>query len=296
MKTIFCALFASLSLSTAMAQDNQDITIAKLDKQSNTLQVEANNKDRKDYSKQLFLYEKSDSSKKKSITISMGSDMNDDKQFSFEFGMVDLGVNILQDNTDYSSPAAQAFLQVPSNLKNENLFSLRNSKSINVNVYPLMAKWRVVHSRAQRIYLAAGVGLQMYNFRFNKNITYINETTPAVIYDSNAVTKNKLGFTYLSVPLQATFKTKLAKKAWLVYGVGITGGYRIDSWTKKVSDKAGKVKNHDSFNFNNFNSCLTAEIGLDNYFRLYASYQLTALHENALDQHPLCIGLRIGGM
>jgi hypothetical protein len=293
MKLTVCTLFALTIYSSVMARDHKEQDI------SGKIIADSSKADKIDFaelSKQLFVYDKVDTHKRKNITISMGSDMKDDKTFSIEFGMIDLGVNVLHDKTDYTSPAAQAFLKVSPELKNENLFSLRNSKSINVNIYPVLAKWRVVHTEGQRIYLTAGVGLQMYNFRFNKNITYLNKTTPEVISDTILFTKNKLAFTYLSVPLMATFKTKLAPKAWLVYGVGITGGYRIDSWTKQVSGQFGKVKNHDSFNFSDFNSCLTAEIGLDNYFRLYASYQLTALQENALDQHPLCIGLRIGGM
>jgi hypothetical protein len=93
-----------------------------------------------------------------------------------------------------------------------------------------------------------------------------------------------------------TLKTKLSKDIWLVYGAGITAGYRIASWTKQVSAEKGKQKDHDQYNFNNFNSCVTAEVGLEGYFRLYASYQLTALHEDILDQHPYCIGVRFLGI
>ena len=99
-----------------------------------------------------------------------------------------------------------------------------------------------------------------------------------------------------TIPLQFTFKTKLAEKAWLVYGVGATGGYRIASWNKQVSPERGKQKNRDEFNFNDFNACVTGEIGLDNIFRVFASYQLTPLHSTALDQRPFTIGLRFGGI
>ena len=81
-----------------------------------------------------------------------------------------------------------------------------------------------------------------------------------------------------------------------MYGAGVTGGYRISSWTKQISSERGKVKNHDAFNFSDFNACLTGEIGIDGIFRIYASYQVTSLHESALDQRPFCIGLRFGGV
>jgi hypothetical protein len=165
-----------------------------------------------------------------------------------------------------------------------------------VNVYPILLKYRALKTDNQRIYFSAGLGLQMYNFRFNKPITYINETAPMVITDTLQFSKNKVGLTYLSAPLMLTLKTRLAKDIWAVYGAGITAGYRIASWTKQVSTELGKRHNHDQFNFNNFNSCITAELGLEGYFRLYASYQVTPLHEDILDQHPYCIGVRFLGI
>jgi hypothetical protein len=219
-----------------------------------------------------------------------------EKKFDVEFLALDLGVNSLDDKTDYTSAEAKQFLNVPGELENGNLFSLRTAKSINVNLWPVIGKWRVLKTEGQKIYLSTGVGLQMYNFRFNKNITYSNVTNPEVYKDSVDFSKNKLGITYLSVPLMLTFKTRLAEKAWLVYGVGATAGYRLDSWTKQVSSARGKKKNHDPFNLEDFNTCLTGEIGLSGYFRLYASYQITALHKYALDQHPFCIGIRFGGV
>ena len=253
--------------------------------------------------------DKSDTAKKKNskiisisndgFTLTSGSDTikKEEKVFDVEFGMVDLGLNYISDKTDYNSAAARNFLGVNTELQNENLFSLREGKSVNVNVYPVMLKYRALKTKHQRIYISLGAGLQMYNFRFNKPVTYINETRPMVVLnDSLHFSKNKLGLTYLSFPLMVTAKTKVAKGATIVYGVGITGGYRIASWMKQVSTEIGKQKDHDAFNFNNFNSCVTAEFGLEGYFRLYASYQLTALHKDALQQYPYSIGFRLGGI
>jgi hypothetical protein len=244
---------------------------------------------------------KKDSTDKKghTVAISLGSDETkdtSDKVFDLHVGLLDIGFNYIDDKTNYNSAAAQNFLHVNSDVKNENLFSLLEGKSINVNIYPVVLKARVVKTKRQRLYVTIGAGLQMYNFRFNKPVTYTNQTVPMVVMDSISFTKNKVGLTYLSVPLMVTSKTKLAKDIWLVYGVGITGGYRIASWTKQVSGERGKDKNHDAFNFNNFNSCVTAEIGVDGWVRLYGSYQLTALHKDALDQHPYALGVRFVGI
>ena len=218
-----------------------------------------------------------------------------EKKFVFTYAAVDIGINTLQDNTDYTTTAAQGFLNVPAAMKNEQLFSLRTGKSWNVNVWPIIFKARFLKTSAQKMYISSGIGLQMYNFRFSKDISYLNNTNPEVYMDTVNFSKNKLGFTYLSVPVALTAKTRMGKDLWLVYGVGVTGGYRLSSWTKQISGPRGKVKNHDGFNFSDFNACLTGEIGIASYFRIYASYQVTSLHKTALDQHPFCIGLRFGG-
>ncbi|RYD59496.1 MAG: hypothetical protein EOP56_01130 [Sphingobacteriales bacterium] len=230
------------------------------------------------------------------VGIEKTDEKKEEKTFEMEYVMFDLGINSIHDKTDYTSTEAKNFLKVENTAKNQYLFSQRTAKAVNVNIWPVMAKWRVAKGKNQKVYLSSGLGLQIYNFRFNKNISYVSEPNPGVIMDSINFSKNKLGITYLSVPLMATFKTRVSSKTWLVYGVGVTGGYRIDSWTKQKSTERGKDKNHDKFNFADFNTCLTAEIGLSGYFRLYGSYQVTALHENALDQHPFAIGIRLGGM
>src|SRR5690606_10418721 len=211
-------------------------------------------------------------------------------------GIVDVGINSLNDKTDYTSAAAQHFLQVPSDLKNENLFSLRVAKSVNVNIYPVVLKYRMVKTKTQRLYASVGLGLQIYNFRFSKPITYRNETMPTVVMDTVLFSKNKIALTYLSVPLMLTSKARMAKDLWLVYGVGVSGGFRINSIQKQVSDERGKQKERDQFNFNNFNACVNAELGIDGYVRLFASYQLTNLYEHSLEQYPYTIGIRFLGI
>jgi len=230
------------------------------------------------------------------------TDKNDEKssaaedKFELHWGSMDLGINSLQDKTNYSSAAAQNFLKVDASVKNSNLFDMNQGKSINVNIYPLLTKYRLVKTNNFKLYLVSGVGLQFYNFRFNKPITYVNTSTPAVIMDTVNFSKNKLAFDYLNVPLGLTFKNRLSKSKWLVYGFGLTGGYRLASWTKQVSDERGKQKVHDKFDFADFNSCVTAEIGIDDVFRLYASYQLTSLQTDGLNQHPFSIGIRFSGI
>ncbi len=237
------------------------------------------------------------------LTIGSGGIKIHDKDDTIEhaveiqYGLLDIGVNSLNDKTNYKSAGAMNFLKaIPEQLQNENLFSQNSGKSINVNIYPVLLRTRLLKTDHQKLYVSLGVGLQVYNFRFNKDISYRNDVQPTIVMDTVQFSKNKLAINYLSVPLMITSKTLLAPKAWLVYGVGLTAGYRLSSWTKQESGERGKEKNHDQFNFANFNTCVTGEIGVDGYFRLFASYQLTALASNGLDQHPISIGVRCLGI
>ncbi len=228
-----------------------------------------------------------------------------------QFGMLDLGFNSLIDNTSYLNAdqlgtkvlyPIDNVLRVSREYQNKDLFSLRQGKSINVNIYPIMLKANLYMSPRQKWMLATGLGLQLYNFRFTKPISYRTDPTPYVALDTISFSKNKLAFNYLMLPLMLNGKTKLAsggdgnKGYWLTYGVGVSGGYLLSSWTKQISDDRGKDKNHDAFNFRKTNLCVNGEIGLDGYIRLYASYQLTSLEDGIIDQHPLSIGIRFLGL
>ena len=160
-------------------------------------------------------------------------------KFYSKFSMLDLGVNMLNDATVYTDPSVVNYLNVPASKRNENLFDLKPSKSINVNIYPVMVKFLAVKTGG---------------------------------------------------------KTRLYKEKWLTYGVGATAGYRASSWNKQISDERGKQKTHGNFDLTDYNACLTGEFGFDGVLRFYASYQLTPLYTNGIEQHPICIGLRIGGI
>jgi len=214
--------------------------------------------------------------------------------FTLHFVTVDLGLNFLQDKTNYGSSTAQQFLQVPADKKNTRLFDLYALKSVNVNLWPVTARYRLLKTKHERIYLSAGIGAQFYNFRYDNGLTY-TKSPNTVIYDTGHFSKNKLGVTYLSVPLMLTFKTVYGSKAY-VYGVGVTGGYEIGAWTKQRSAGAGKVKQHDDFDIQKYNSCLAAELGLDGIVRFYATYQYTSLYKDALVQYPVSVGVRFMGL
>ena len=219
----------------------------------------------------------------------------DDTGFSSHWVMMDLGFNTMQDKTNYNSSGAKNFLNAPGANRNSSLFNMRTGKSINVNVYPLMETFSVRNTRKQQINITTGIGLQLYNFRYGEPITFTRNPN-SIVLETTSFKKDKLAFDYLNIPLMVTFKTRLFKGEYLVYGLGITGGYNLATWTKQESGQYGKVKVHDNFDFATFNTCLTGEIGLFTGIRFYGSYQLTNIYNNSLNQHPISIGFRFFGI
>lgn len=289
MTRTICAIAAIAGLlfaNTLKAQEKQDETAKKKKKHSIVI---SNKGIRVEYSDSAEYKDKA--GKMKMI------DKEKQGKFSSSFALMDLGVNLISDNTNYADPSVQHYLNVPSAMKTKSLFDLRTGKSINVNIYPWMLKYHALKTKGQRIYIATGIGLQLYNFRFDESISYTKNPS-GVILDTVVFKKNKLAMDYLNVPLMLTFKTRISKNNWLIYGVGITEGYRIGSLNKQVSGERGKVKTRGSFGLADFNTCINAEFGVEGIVRFFASYQLTSLYgsEAGLDQHPICFGFRLSGI
>lgn len=213
-----------------------------------------------------------------------------------QWGMVDLGVNRIDDKTNIG--ALNAGGNPVTQAQHDNIFKLRESKSVNVNVWIVNGALRLSESRRQKWYVTSGLGLQMYNFRYENPYRY-TKTSPdyPTLIDSSRrnFQKNKLGFTYASIPLGVLGKTRIGDK-WLVYGGGVMGGLRLASWTKLKTDAFGKEKSHDAFDFRNFNAGVYAEVGVDDIVRLYGTYQLTPLQKTGVEQYPFAIGVRFLGL
>jgi hypothetical protein len=284
MKRIFIAtatLTALLFTNTLFAQNSTDTTAKK--KKSMSLSIS---------NKGISFEESADTTNSKK---SGKTDKEKTGKLHLTFAMFDLGFNMLNDATTYTDPTLASYLNVPAADRNANLFDLKNGKSMNVNIYPLMVKLPIVKTKNQRLYISTGLGLQVYNFRFDNQISY-TKSPAGVIMDTISFKKNKLAVNYLSVPLMLTSKTRLHKDTWLVYGAGVQAGYRLSSWNKQVSDERGKIKTHGNFDLQDFNTCVTAEFGIEGVLRFYGSYQLTSLYQNNIDQRPISVGIRFGGI
>ncbi len=212
-------------------------------------------------------------------------------RFETNWGLMDLGLNFLHDKTVYGAgnPMTDKYgVQ-------EDWFDLRNGRSWNVNIYPVMANFKAVRQKNFKMNIYAGIGLQIYNFRYKTSVTHHSDPKDLMTNDVNfKFSKNKLSQNFLTVPLMVNFNHRIDKKNWLTYGFGASVGYNLNTWTKQQSSQFGKVKNHDLYNFEEFNVNLIGEIGIGD-LRFFGSYQLTNMYKNTgLVQHPVSFGIRFG--
>lgn len=238
---------------------------------------------------------------KKSITISLGLgnpiityDNGKPKRkssVSTNWWIFDIGFANLRDRTSYGSVETNNYLKAtrpgePNFTAND--MKLKTSKSSNVNLWIFMQKLNIAKGYVSLKY---GLGLEMYNFRYERNISYLNNPQPFVFRDSVNFSKNKLYAGYATVPLMINFNTNPEKKKGLSVSVGLSAGYLISSRNKQVSYERGKRKINGDFDLEKFRLAYIGELGIGPV-RLFGSYSINKLHEKGLTQYPYSIGIR----
>lgn len=136
----------------------------------------------------------------------------------------------------------------------------------------------------------------MNNYRYTKNISYVDDVTGTYIFnDSVNFKKNKLFTEYLTIPLLLNVETNPhhVSKSFRV-SVGPTFGYLVKSRTKQKSEERRKVKNNNNFNLEKFRFGLRTELGFGP-FTLYSAYSFTPIHQYGVKQYPYSIGIVIIG-
>jgi hypothetical protein len=205
----------------------------------------------------------------------------------------DFGFNNYTDRSDYGSPEVNDFVHTrPGEPEaTSSLFSLRGGKSVNVNIWPVMATVNLI---THHVNLITGIGIEMNNYRYARPVTYVDAPSGTyVITDSVAFKKDKLFTEYLTVPLLLNFETApYHTNSSFRISFGPTFGLLVKSRTKQVSSARGKVKNNDPFNLENFRLGLRGEIGFGPV-TLYGSYSRTPIHQNGLKQYPFSIGVEL---
>ncbi len=170
-------------------------------------------------------------------------------------------------------------------------FSLNNKKSTNVNIWAVQQK---VNIYKHKINLKYGIGIEMFNFTFEKPISFREDIPGYVKYDNVLFTKNKLLVKYLTIPVQINFKPNPNLKKGFYASVGMSAGYLLNAKNKQISAERGKEKFEGNFNLNDWRIATIGELGVGS-IRLYGSYGMSNLFNKSqsfYDMQPFALGLR----
>ena len=170
-------------------------------------------------------------------------------------------------------------------------FSLNNKKSTNINVWVVTQKLNLYQ---HKINLKYGLGVEMFNFRFDKPISFREDITNNVKYDVVSFTKNKLLVRYLTVPVQINFSPNPTNRKAFYASIGMSAGYLWNAKNKQISGERGKEKFRGNFNLNDWRFATIGELGLG-ALRLYGSFSNSNLfnkNQSFVDMQPFAVGLR----
>ncbi len=285
MKRIVCLLALVWLGNSALAQKDSSTTNTDTVKVGNFIIIKKNkgNTPSEDYEK----------SRNNSYELRVERRPRRRSNISTNWWIMDLGFANWRDQTDYASAQAGNYFKVlrpADGPVNQNSFKLINGKSSNVNIWFFMQKLNVVK---HVINLKYGLGLEMYNYRFDTRLSFRKDPEPFVFNDSIAFTKNKLYVEYLTIPLMININTTPDSRRGLSFSAGISAGYLLNSRNKQVSGERGKQKIKGDFNFEPWRIATVAEVGLGPV-RLYGSYSLNRLQKDVtrVEQYPYTVGIR----
>lgn len=233
-----------------------------------------------------------DTSHHYSININIGDDDTHPYRhrrplISTNWLIFDLGFANVRDKTDYGSAEAISYLGNGTDHFTGNDLDLRNVKSSNVNIWLFMQKLNLVK---QVINLKYGLGIEMYNYRYESNISY-QKNPPHIIHDTISFSKNKLATDYVTIPFMVNINPFPNRHSGLSLSVGVSAGYLYNSRNKQISDERGKQKTRGDLGIEPWRLAYVAEVGLGPV-RLYGSYSYNRLHELGLEQYPYAMGIR----
>ncbi|MBX9732526.1 MAG: PorT family protein [Chitinophagaceae bacterium] len=215
------------------------------------------------------------------------------KNISTNWWIFDLGFANLRDNTNYGFAQAGSYFKTfrpADGPVNQNSYRLNTGKTSNVNIWFFMQKLNV---SKHVLNLKYGLGLEMYNFRYDTRLSYRKDPVPFVYNDSIGFSKNKLFASYLTVPLMINVNTTPNKRNGFSFSAGVSAGYLVGSRNKQISGERGKQKINGNFDMEPWRVAAIGELGIGPV-RLYGSYSLNRLQKDVtrLEQFPYAIGLR----
>ncbi len=212
------------------------------------------------------------------------------KKVSTNWLVYDIGFAGYNDNTNYATAAAQAFIRPAGSVPaSKGDFALRTSRVSNFNLWFFMQRVSIIESVLNLKY---GLGIESNNYFFKTGITYVDDIS---VYTTrggwNERSKNKLVANYLTVPVMLNINTNPTKgKRGFQFSAGVSGGY-LSSARQKQKGLGGIDKNKSNFNLEQFKLSYVAELGLGPV-KLYGSVASNPMHQYGLEQVPYTLGLR----
>ena len=225
----------------------------------------------------------------KTNTVSFERKPYKSTKISTNWWIFDLGFANINDKTDYTNAETQSFLKTirPQDkplIKDD--LKLKTAKSSNVNIWVVTQR---VNLAKGYLNLKYGLGLEMFNFRYESNISY-NKNPVYIFRDTIGFSKNKLYAGYATVPFMLNVNTNPGHKS-LTFSAGVSAGYLIGSHSKQISNERGKVKTKGDLGLDKFRLAYIGELGIGP-IHLYGSYSIRSMYEKALQQYPFTIGIR----
>ena len=212
------------------------------------------------------------------------------KKVSTNWFVSDIGFAGYNDNTNYATSAAQAFVKPAGSVPaSKGDFALKTSRVSNFNLWFFMQRVSIIESVLNLKY---GLGIESNNYFFKTGITYVDDIS---VYTTrggvNELSKNKLVANYLTVPVMLNINTNPMKgKRGFQFSAGVSGGY-LSSARQKQKGPGGTDKTKSNFNLEQFKLSYVAELGLGPV-KLYGSVASNPMHQYGVEQVPYTLGLR----
>ena len=216
------------------------------------------------------------------ITLPEGPFGHDNLVFDANWSGFEAGLNMLLGpgaNTDFTGNYA--------------LLEQRTGKSWNYNWN--IADIGLAFTRSHRAGIYTGIGLGWNTFRFNNPVRLEKGEDGLVcnLIDESvegSVKKSKLAVLYLQAPLM--LEVRPTRNFFIA--VGVTGGVRLDSWTKLKFEDV-KIKTHSDYYINRFKLDASVRAGKDDGLGFYANFNLLPFFAEgkAQDAHCATFGLSL---
>ncbi len=212
---------------------------------------------------------------------------------STNWWIFDIGFANMRDQTDYTAAQSGSYFKTfrsADGAVNANSYRLNAGKSSNVNIWFFMQKLNI---SKHVLNLKYGLGLEMYNFRYDTKLSYRKDPEPFVMNDSISFSKNKLFVEYLTVPLMINVNPTPNKSKGFSFSAGVSAGYFIAGRNKQISSERGKQKVKGNFDFEPFRIAAIGELGIGPV-RLYGTFSLNKLQKDVtrVEQYPFAVGVR----